>query len=294
MKNAAEESDCAHDRDDDEQDAETVPVSGAVDGAAGDHPIFAIGGGARTGTCWHAILETLPFDATPEAIRDATEKSMRLHGLAKGDKADVDKQVDLVAEMMRKTLDWPLASPSGGSFSLRDVPMGRRFSEWEFDFSSNEADDRTPAIAKILKAEWAGEPGKDVFLQAVENWDREIPKGFFVGFLDLLFEHDGCWYIVDWKSNKVGGKRANFSEEGIRAEMAREGYFFQYLLYSAVLHRFLKETMGRDYLWERHFGGIRYYFLRGIAAGGDAPVFDDRPSERLLDRLCQALGLEDR
>ncbi len=264
-----------------------------TDGETTDHPIFDIGGGARTGTCWHDILEKLPFDAEKATIEEATAKSMRLHGLAKGDK-EVDNQVRPVAEMIEKTLDWQLVPQSGEPFTLRAVKMSERFSEWEFDFSSKGAVDRTPVIAKILKEEWAGETDKEMFLKAVENWDREIPKGFFVGFLDLLFEHDGRWYVVDWKSNKVGGKKANFSKKGIQAEMAREGYFFQYLLYSAVLHRFLKETMGPAYSWEKHFGGVFYYFLRGIAAGGEAPVFSDRPTERLLDRLCQALGLEDR
>ena len=269
------------------------PIEGGG-GDAGDHPIFDIGGGAKTGTCWHDILERLPFDATDETIREATGKSMRLHGLATGDAKEVKAQVGTVSEMIRRTLVWQLESPSGETFSLRDVPMERRFSEWEFDFSSKNAESRTPAIAKILRDEWKGDPEKETFLKAVENWDREIPQGFFVGFLDLLFEHGGFWYVVDWKSNKIGGRTKSFSAKGVRDEMAREGYFFQYLLYSAVLHRFLKETMGAAYSWEKNFGGIRYYFLRGIAAGGDAPVFKDRPTESLLDRLCRALGLEDR
>ncbi len=277
------------DRDADGGDSGSGPSGGDA-----DHPIFDIGGGARTGTCWHDILEKLPFDAAPEQILEATEKSMRLHGLSRGAPDEVEARVKTVSGMIRETLDRKIASPSGKTFSLRDVPMEKRFSEWEFDFSSAAATDRTPAIAKILRDEWKGDPKKERFLQAVENWDREMPKGFFVGFLDLLFEHDGFWYVVDWKSNKIGGKKKNFSEAGVREEMAVEGYFFQYLLYSAVLHRFLKETLGTDYSWEKHFGGVRYYFLRGIAAGGTAPVFADRPGKRLLDRLCKALGLEDR
>ena len=263
-----------------------------VGAEADEHPIFSIGGGARTGTCWHDILEKLPFDATPEQIKEMTANSMRLHGLAKGDEEEVAEQIEIVSEMIRKTLEWPITPPSGEKFPLRCVPMDRRFSEWEFDFSSANATDRTPAIAKILEKEWNGEPDKEVFLKAVKNWDRKIPKGFLVGFLDLLFEHDGYYYVVDWKSNKLGGKAANFSAEGVKAEMAKEGYFFQYLLYSAVLHKFLKETLGTAYSWERNFGGIRYYFLRGISAEGKAPVFEDRPGENLLDRLCEALGME--
>jgi exodeoxyribonuclease V beta subunit len=74
--------------------------------------------------------------------------------------------------------------------------------------------------------------------------------------------------------------------------MAKHAYFLQYLLYSAVLHRHLRKSLGERYSWERNFGGIRYCFLRGMAAGGEAPVFMDRPSEALLDDLCMALGME--
>ena len=217
---------------------------------------------------------------------------MRIHGLARGDEKNVENQVDTVSNMIRRTLDWTIVSPSGAQFKLCDVPMDRRFSEWEFDFSSAESAETTEAIATILNDEWKDDPAKDLFLKAVEKWNRQIPKGFLVGFLDLLFEHDGYYYVVDWKSNKLGGKVANFSTEGVKAEMAKEGYFFQYLLYSAVLHRFLKETLGPAYSWEKHFGGIRYYFLRGIAVEGEAPVFEDRPGENLLNRLCDALGLK--
>ena len=86
------------------------------------------------------------------------------------------------------------------------------------------------------------------------------------------------------KADKVGF-------DGVRAEMAEHGYFFQYMLYAAVLHHRLKTTLGQNYSWEKHFGGIRYFFLRGVAADGVAPVFADRPSEALLDDFADALGI---
>ena len=126
----------------------------------------------------------------------------------------------------------------------------------------------------------------------LDGWNRPIPKGYLKGYLDLVFRKDGYYYVVDWKSNRLNGQASGFTAEGVRAEMAKEWYFFQYLLYSVVLHRFLKETMGAGYSWNRNFGGVRYCFLRGIASGGTAPVFEDRPGEALLDRLSAALGLE--
>ena len=194
--------------------------------------------------------------------------------------------------MMAATLDYPLQSPQGDAFTLREVAMADRFSEWEFDFSSSAADDTTAALAAILREEWRGDSSKKAFLEMLAGWNRPIPKGFLKGYVDLVFRRDGYYYVVDWKSNRLNGQAADFTAEGVRAEMAKEGYFFQYLLYSVALHRFLGETMGADYSWDRNFGGVRYCFLRGIASGGTAPVFIDRPGEALLDKLSAALGLE--
>ena len=123
------------------------------------------------------------------------------------------------------------------------------------------------------------------------NWNRPVPEGFIKGYLDLVFRHDGYYYVVDWKSNQLRRDVANFNARGITAEMADAGYFFQYMLYAVVLHQFLKETLKENYSWERNCGGIQYFFLRGIAAGGEAPVFSDRPSEALFDELAAVLGL---
>ena len=78
----------------------------------------------------------------------------------------------------------------------------------------------------------------------------------------------------------------------MRREMASHGYFFQYLLYTAVLQRYLKDLPGFGYEWASHFGGIRYVFLRGVAVGRQAAMFVDRPGEIMLDEIGAVLGLE--
>ena len=254
--------------------------------------VMAMPGGKQTGTCWHEILERLPFDADDEAILAETRRALSVHGLVSPDDQPIEKDAALVAEMVKSALECPLHAPDGKLFTLRNIGGNDRFSEWEFNFSSAESAATTAAIADVLREEWRGDASKEAFLKALDGWDRPIPKGWFKGFMDLVFRKDGCYYIVDWKSNGLRRRVEDFREEGITAEMASSGYFFQYLLYSAVLHRFLKETMGSDYSWERNFGGIRYYFLRGIPYNGEKAVFCDRPGEALLDRLCATLGLE--
>lgn len=256
-----------------------------------DHPIFDLQGGAKTGTCWHAILEHLPFDASKTELGDAVSSALRLYGLEAEEPERRAREERLLVEMFRRTLDYPLVAPDGETFSLRQISMSERLSEWAFDFSSRQAAETTRAVSAAAQEAWADQADKALFLQVMRGWDRPIPKGYLKGFVDLIFRHNGYYYVVDWKSNSLGHRRANFDCAGITAEMASAGYCFQYLLYAAVLHYFLKETLGSAYTWERNFGGIRYFFLRGVAAGGEAPVFADRPSEALLNRVGACLGL---
>ncbi|MCI6590532.1 MAG: UvrD-helicase domain-containing protein [Lentisphaeraceae bacterium] len=257
------------------------------------NPIFSLAGGAKTGTCWHAILERLPFDASDEDLSAAVTSALRLYGLEAENPDRRAQESQLLVEMFRRTLDTPLVAPDGETFSLRQVSMAERLSEWAFDFSSAQAATTTRAIAAAAQESWADQADKALFLQVMRGWARPIPKGLLKGFIDLIFCHNGYYYVVDWKSNSLGKRREDFDTPGITEEMASAGYFFQYLLYAAVLHRFLKETLGPDYSWERNFGGIRYVFLRGIAAGGAAPIFADRPSAALLDRVGACLGLKE-
>jgi len=285
-------SPASHGTGDGEHDFDTSAANTAIPGNDELSGIFTLPGGAKTGTCWHEILERLPFDASAEQVLEETKRALSLHGLAHADGQVFAKEAKLVAGMMTEALGYPLVSPRGEAFTLRDIAWTDRFSEWEFDFSSATAASNTGSIASILREEWSGDASKKAFLDVLEGWSRPIPKGYMRGFLDLVFRKDGLYYVVDWKSNRLSGRAADFTADGVIAEMARECYFFQYLLYSVVLHRFLKETLGAAYSWDGNFGGVRYYFLRGIAAGGLAPVFADRPGERLLERLAVALGLE--
>jgi len=257
------------------------------------HPIFKLKGGAKVGVCWHEILENVAFDATPAEIADLTRKTLRIHGLADKDEAVFANDVTTVADMIGKTLHYRLRAPDGTTFALSETDSNARFSEWEFFFPSRAALPWTSHVKDVLIKHWQGDPSKQAFVRAMEGWNRPIPDGFIKGFLDLVFRQGDYYYVVDWKSNQCGREVANFNAQGITAEMAEAGYFFQYMLYAVVLHRFLKETLGAAYSWEKNFGGIKYYFLRGVAAGGEAPVFSDRPSAMLLDELAAVFGLQE-
>ncbi len=258
-------------------------------------PIFHIQGGTAIGSCWHDILEQISFQDTEEQIRPVAARTLQLYGFNPEAKVAEETPVsylEATVQMICKTLDRPLLSPDGVSFSLRDIKAEERLSEQEFNFASCNAKENTAAIRELLQRHWQNDDSKRPFLAAMRNWEKPIPNGYLNGFIDLIFRHRDFYYIVDWKSNILGGKRAAFTEEALRTEMATAGYFFQYLLYATVLHRFLKETLGTEYDYERNFGGIRYCFLRGLAVDADAAVFSDRPSAPLLEELASSLGIK--
>jgi len=87
-------------------------------------------------------------------------------------------------------------------------------------------------------------------------------NGMLKGFIDLVFEHDGRYYVADYKSNWLGPDDAAYTPAKMRAQILHSRYELQYVLYLFALHRLLKVRLP-DYDYDRHVGGAVYLFLRG-------------------------------
>jgi exodeoxyribonuclease V beta subunit len=107
-------------------------------------------------------------------------------------------------------------------------------------------------------------------------------EGMLTGFMDLVLEVDGRYYVMDYKSNKLPCYDAIHLQQAILAHR----YDVQYTLYLLALHRLLKSRLP-DYDYERHMGGALYLFLRGIDQPG-AGLYADRPPHRLIEALDAA------
>ena len=106
-------------------------------------------------------------------------------------------------------------------------------------------------------------------------------NGILNGIIDLIFEHGGKYYIVDWKTNWLGATDADYTPARIRAAMGNAGYVLQSYLYAAALLRFLRQR-GLDY---EAFGGVYYVFLRGLSRGTPNGIWFDVPPRECLERL---------
>lgn len=111
--------------------------------------------------------------------------------------------------------------------------------------------------------------------------DFDTVQGMLKGFIDLIFEFEGKYYIVDYKSNWLGDSIEDYSQEALNQVMCEHRYELQYQLYSLALHRFLKSRLP-NYQYQQHFGGVYYLFLRGMPQNG---IFYHLPNQQFIEKL---------
>ena len=108
-------------------------------------------------------------------------------------------------------------------------------------------------------------------------------NGMLKGFMDLVFEHEGRYYVADYKSNWLGPDDAAYTPAAMAAAILHARYELQYVLYLLALHRLLQARLP-DYDYERHVGGAVYVFLRGVHAPSQG-LHVERPPRALIEAL---------
>lgn len=109
-------------------------------------------------------------------------------------------------------------------------------------------------------------------------------NGMLKGFIDLVFEYQGRYYVADYKSNYLGADDSAYTQPAMREKILSSRYDMQYVLYTLALHKLLKARLGNQYDYDTHIGGVVYLFLRGYNAPG-AGAFVDKPQKNLILEL---------
>ena len=217
-------------------------------------PRFA---GTRFGVVLHDVLERSDFARwaawTPGAPAPTTEdvaliaERLRAGGYPA---EDVDDGIEVLTALIGHTLT--VALPEGAR--LADVPEGMRRPEIEFQFAL--APTRVDALLALLH--------RHGLLTARQGFGaRRRLEGLMTGLIDLTYVHDGRWYVLDYKSNRLPG----YGPAQLDEAMAHSEYDLQALIYTLALHRWLRFRLGDGYDYARDFGGVRYVFCRGLDAG---------------------------
>lgn len=234
--------------------------------------------GAAAGSCLHQIFERIDFtDRT--TIPAAVSTALSDYGF------DPAWQ-DTVESMVETTLSADL-----GGFRLGDIGPAHRLVELEFLFPLRHL--TRDALAAVYRD--AAHLLPPELPEHMESLRFEPRRGFMTGFVDLVVRSGETFYLLDWKSNWLGPAPGHYTSEAVRHAMTGNHYFLQYHLYCLALNRHLGLRLP-GYDPARHFGGVRYVFLRGIEANRPGQgVFQDRPDPVFLGELDQALiGREER
>lgn len=219
--------------------------------------------GATSGVALHRLFEVLDFDATDATIATVSTDTLAQFGLLGAlNPGARPRVVAATAAMAAATLRAPV---SGWGFALANVPRGRTLREWNFNLTIDRAD-----LGRVADALHTTGGASASYADRIAQLARGSLDGFLTGVVDLIFEHEGKWYLVDWKSNHLGHDPASYDPSALAAEMERHHYVLQYQLYLVALDRFLRSRLPG---WDpaTMLGGVGYAFVRGGAWYVDAP-----------------------
>lgn len=173
------------------------------------------------------------------------------------------------------TTPLPLAAPTPQSVALNELESYQV--ELEFWFAAKRVN--TQAIDALVSKH---------LLPGVERpaLDADTLNGMLKGFVDLAFEHQGRFYVLDWKSNYLGPNDSAYEPEALRHALLAKRYDLQAALYLLAMHRLLKARLP-DYDPHQHLGGSMTVFLRGSRSPGRGVVGEPAPVELIeaLDSL---------
>jgi exodeoxyribonuclease V beta subunit len=266
---------------------EAAPRAVAEEGGAQDEPAAVVFDGAsaldsdrrfagsRFGNVLHGALERVDFAAwtgwpqatLPEAELAHLRAALNAEGYGEDDLAD---GVDLLVPLIGHTLNARL--PEGAR--LCAVPGEQRLAEMEFHFALQS----TPTRELLALLHSHG-----LLRERQAFGTRQRLEGLMTGKIDLVYAHEGRYYVLDYKSNRLPA----YDHDTLASAMDDSEYTLQALLYALALHRWLRFRLGDAYDHDAHFGGIRYLFCRGLDAADPASpgVHAWQPSQALLDSL---------
>jgi len=260
--------------------------------------------GASFGHLVHSLYEHSDFRAVgPEVLLPTVEAGLAAYGMPSA-------PADVLARALFETFRTPLATQGLELPSLSAVAPAARVNELEFVFPLPEPAAATPALrqqelfarasvqhdfsAKRLAALLAttGESALErAYADRLRTLDFNQVTGYVRGFMDLVVQHEGKYYLIDYKSNHLGDHAEDYAPARLAHVMIGHHYVLQALIYGVALHRYLQLRLP-GYTYAKHFGGVYYLFVRGMSPSHPlgSGVHADRPSEKLIAAFDALLG----
>ena len=227
--------------------------------------------GAKTGNMLHHIFENIHF-TDPVKWRYVIDHA--INRFAAGNK---ELYSSMLMELAGHVLNTSISTGTDQIF-LSNISPDKRINELEFDF--------TIPVFKTSDLRALSDDRIEVSVK-----DLQEIEGMMNGKVDLFFEYNGKYYILDWKSNYLGDSLSDYSADKLALAMNENNYHLQYLIYTLAVKKYLESRLP-DFDYESQFGGVIYLFLRGIRKCSDTGIFTHKPSIEKMDALKRILSIE--
>jgi exodeoxyribonuclease V beta subunit len=213
--------------------------------------------GNITGNFLHFVFEHIDFTRSDNWEKTLAESAARfLPGLG-------TNKMPMLLTMISHSLN-ALIGIGGNNIALSQLGRHSKISEFEFDFPVKEFNARQLDALSTESMPILTASGRD-------------HSGIMNGKIDLFFESNGRYYILDWKSNFLGDHVDNYTEAALQNAMADNNYHLQYMIYAVALKKYLEMRIA-DFDYSTQFGGVIYLFFRGLRSGSDSGVFTFCPT----------------
>ena len=217
---------------------------------------FSFERGANAGSFLHGVLENIDLQKPEQLAEVITQQSIwfgigeQWHDCLENWLTDVllaPFNVEAEAEQVPET-NTQTPSISLSKLSAKQVKV-----EMEFHMPLHEV--KVSGFNHIIN---------QYFKQHKRDYQFEQLNGMIKGFIDLMFEFEGKFYVADYKSNHLGDSYDNYHYSAMEQAMTGHDYHLQAILYTLALHRWLKHKLP-NYDYNTHVGGAYYLFIRGMS-----------------------------
>jgi len=239
--------------------------------------------GAHAGNFLHTLLEEIDFTQLPDDIDDLIE------GLLARFAIDLENH-QLVKPWLEIILNSHMNQHTGEPLRLANLSEDLKKVEMEFYFPVERLNPGDfNALLKRYPCLKTGDHGYEADLNFMQL------KGMLKGFIDLTFEWQGQYFILDYKSNHLGDCLDDYQTDNLHQAMAEHRYDVQLVIYTLALHRLLSLRVP-NYDYDTHIGGAYYLFLRGLDLNdSQSGQFYCKPEKALilaLDALLKGASLD--
>ena len=249
-----------------------------LDPLAPVHNVFSFPRGAKHGTFLHELFEEIDFQDSPadKLIPWLTER------LTINNYEPVEEWAPIVSDWISHILDHRLVASEYPELSLSKLSEQQKKVEMQFFIPMQPIE--ASSVNKLIMHydPLSARAGLLQFNQV---------QGMLKGFIDLTFEYQGQYFVLDYKSNYLGDSLQDYSDVAMEEAIIEHRYDFQYQLYTLALHRLLRSRLD-DYDYETHIGGVFYTFLRGMQGEENAGSYFIKPAFELIDKLDTLLSGE--